>query len=270
MKEFELKDKPHVSGKITIIGLGIKSVNQITNEGLNCIKTSTKTYFLGPNHKKEIVNLRNLGLSVESIMHLYQDGDVDDRIYTRIYDFLVSQAIENGNISLLVPGHPRLGVTIVSMLEKNSSYVEVNTIPGISCIDTLTNDLKRDPIEFGSVLIDVNRLLLYEIPLSKYLDIYIFHVCSIGTSRVHLADSKKENQINILKQYLKKFYSDDKNVYLVSSSMTEEESFSCKQYYLNEMETLLQDAHFGTTLYIPGERPQEYNKDFLKLLLDTR
>lgn len=255
--------------QIVIVGLGISGINQITKEGLAAIKSSKKIFYLGPNAKKDIQNLKTLDITVESIMHLYNNGEIDKVIYKRIFDYLIDAAQQFNSVCLLVPGHPRLGVSVVAMLEKNEANVKVKTIPGISCFDTLINDLKRDPIEFGSLLIDANRLLLYDIPISTSLDIYIFHVCSIGTTKVHLTDSSKENKVMMLKEHLKKFYSENKKIYLISSSMNEESSFLCNEYSIGKMESLLNDVHFGTTLYIPGERPIEYNKTFLKLLSNT-
>ena len=252
--------------RINVVGLGIYSTEQLTIEGLNAAKNSNNCYYLGPNFENIKQGLIELGISdVKNIMHLYKDGEVDVEIYKKVCDFLIKSAIIHKSLALMVPGHPRLGVTLIPLLERNKN-VEVKVFCGISCVDTLINDLKRDPIEYGSLIVDVNRLLLYDIPLNSAIDTYIFHICSIGTSRVYLSCPEKDNKILLLKKHLLRYYPEQHDVYAISSSYKDGVLFESYQYKVKEIENLVKMVHFGTTLYIPGMRPLAYNHEFLASL----
>ena len=95
-----------MNAKINIIGFGIMAGSHLTRQGIEVIKNSHKSYYLGNTSDKDVNKLHKLGLVVENITYLYNDGDVDDNNYNRIYNFLVQSALSLGEICLLVPGHP--------------------------------------------------------------------------------------------------------------------------------------------------------------------
>jgi hypothetical protein len=140
-------------------------------------------------------------------------------------------------------------------------------IPGVSSFDTMINDLSRDPLERGSVIIDANRLLLLQFHLDSSLDHYIYHVCSVGVAQTNFRDPSRGNRLDLLRDYLLRFFPATHEATLVSSAVRPGESARRLQCPIGELERLLPNLTFESTLYIAGDRPTGIDRDFLELLL---
>ncbi|MCC5661376.1 hypothetical protein LC608_31370 [Nostoc sp. XA010] len=255
--------------RLAVIGLGICGTQQLSLEGRNRLLQSKKIGCLPIVPSTLCESLGELGIPpIEDLGTLYQDGDVDEVNYQRLFDKVIADCCKYENVALLVPGHPRIGVTLVQWLEarKQELQIELEVFPGISSFDTMINDLSRDPLERGSVLVDANRLLLFEYQIEPLLDYYIYHVCSIGTPRVYFKNASTENRLHILKKYLLRFYQPSKQVFLVTSPCEPQSNAQFFEARLEQMETLLDYVHFGTTLYIPSITPKQLNKEYLSIL----
>lgn len=250
-------------------GLGIRDLEQVTLETYRACLMADLIVYLGTRPEYDIPQLKSWGvLNIRSIFELYVDGDVDTENYSRLYEAVIEASKSFSKTVLLVPGHPRIGVTLVQWLEKNraSNPFNLNIQPGVSSFDTLLNDLARDPIEKGSIILDANRMLLFDLKWDASLDCYIYHVCSVGTSRVHVSDAKKENAWDQLKAHLLTIYDKGTHVDLVSSTTVNGRASSRLSATIGTIETLFEHVHFGTTLYIPGQKPARLDRKFLARL----
>ncbi|KTC98353.1 methylase, partial [Legionella feeleii] len=203
-----------------------------------------------------------------SIKTLYVDGDKDIDNYYRIYRKTISYLKDFKNISLLVAGHPRFGVTLTQLFEIQASkenYI-LNVNPGISSLDTMLIDLKIDPLERGSVIIDVNRLLLFEHPLNTALDYFIYHISSIGNNRTDFMSPSLNNQGNVLKDYLLKFYPQSKEIVMIESASTNSTNPTISRATLGELAILLQEVNFTSSLFIKGDINRHINHKFYNAL----
>lgn len=253
---------------INFIGLGVKTIRQLTLEALDVLNKSNLILYLGTNPKSDISEISKItGREVQNIFSLYKSGDVDTINYKRLFDAVLSAVNVKKEISVVVHGHPRVGVSLVQMLERLTS-IQVNVLAGISSFDAMINDLKRDPIEKGSMILDSNRHLLYEYHLDNRIDHYFYHICSVGTTRVHLHDSKKDNKLALLKESLLKFFPHNHVVSLVSSA-TLDHAGSIQQIQLEKLENYLDIVHFGTSLFVPGVSSRNYNQNYLNILKGT-
>lgn len=255
--------------KITVVGGGIRGATQLSLEGASALKTARQVYFLTGSAQEVQSTLTQLGISgAHDLLSLYVDGAADKANYQTIFNRLVSDCRQYGHIAFLVPGHPRIGVSVVQMLEKQHEAlgIELEVLPGISSFATMINDLKRDPLERGSVIIDANRLLLYQIPVAKEIDHYIYHVCSIGTSRVHISDASIDNRLDLLKAHLLKFLDSSHEAILICSSVEATGAATLRKTTVGELETLLPHIHFGTTLFLPAAKAESFDRGYLKLL----
>jgi uncharacterized protein YabN with tetrapyrrole methylase and pyrophosphatase domain len=256
-------------GKLIVGGLGIQDLKQMTLETLTALRSADRVLYLATEPEDHLPELRAMGIqNVSSIFELYRDGGFDETNYERIYTFCVSEASAHKKTVLLVPGHPRIGVTVVQWITRRQKDhgLEVQIFAGISSFDTMLNDLARDPLEKGSLMIDANRMLLFNTRWDPTLDCYLYHVCSVGTRRVHLTNAKKDNAWDQLKTHLLSIYSADTRVELVSSSTSEHFEGSNLATPLSEIEVLFDHVHFGTTLFIAGSRAKKINLEFLKQL----
>lgn len=252
---------------LIVVGLGIKDLAQMTLESQAHILSADKILYLGMQPDVHIPELYSWGArSVQSILELYVDGDIDDKNYQSLLNATLEASAQFPKVVLLVPGHPRIGVTLVQQLINHKTKYCLTVLPGISSFDTMINDLERDPLEKGSIVIDANRMLLFDMTWSSTLDCYIYHVCSVGTRRVYIHDARKANDWKTLKTHLLKIYPENCIVHLISSSTAENQKNQKFSASLSELERLMEHVHFGTTLFIPGEKAKSFNQDFLNSL----
>lgn len=253
--------------ELVIAGLGIKDLKQMTLEAYKEILSAEEVLYLGCEPREHIPEISSWNVkSVRSILELYVDGDVDDNNYTRLQREVSKAAQRNYKTVLLVPGHPLIGVTLVQRLLKHPYEFKVRVLPGISSFDTMINDLQRDPLEKGSLIVDANRMLMFQTVWPSHLDCYLYHVCSVGTRIVHVKDAQRDNAWDLLKRHLLKIYSPTTTVSLVSSSTKESKQAQKVSANLEDIETLKSHVHFGTTLFIEAEKPKRIDRDFLMRL----
>lgn len=251
---------------LVIAGLGIKDLKQMTIETFEQVLSASVVLYLGCDSKNHLPELKKMGVGkIESILELYVDGAVDEENYQRLEQYVINATQTHTKTVLLVPGHPRIGVTLVQRLTRRDN-IAVNVLPGISSFDTMINDLGRDPLEKGSLVIDANRMLLFDMIWPSNVDCYLYHVCSVGTQKVHLRDAQKDNSWDLLKQHLLKIYGPAAIVHLISSSTKENQSSQQYSASLSDLETLKSRVHFGTTLFIEAEKPKKLNRNFLAKL----
>ncbi len=238
---------------INVVGYGVNAVEHLTLEAIMVLERSEVVLALATN--EEINVLRRYCLKIVSITSLYKDGDKDTNNYSRIYQNTISYLKSYNNITLLVPGHPRLGVTLTQIFEiqaEKCNYT-VNVIPGISSFDTMLNDIKVDPLERGTIIIDVNRLLLFEHPINTALDHYFYHICSIGNNRTEFSSPNINNRVSVLKAYLLKFYLPTKKITMIQSQSLNSTNTQLTEAKLEGIDLLLYDVNFSCSLFIQGE-----------------
>jgi uncharacterized protein YabN with tetrapyrrole methylase and pyrophosphatase domain len=249
---------------ITFVGGGIQGLSQITIEGLEALQNAAQvlTFQSEPTffEKYQITD-------VKSLAPFYRDGAHDEDNYARLISEIESQAEAHGNIAVLLPGHPRLGVTVVQKLNHRS---DLRVLPGISSFDTMFNDLEIDPLERGSVILDVNRLLLFDLKIQPELDYYLYHICSVGTSLTHFRDPTRDNALQELSKKLRESFPDDHPVTLIGSSIRDGGLPTRITVAIRDLGTVLKDIRFETSLYVPGLKPKSINRDYLMRLCSAK
>jgi len=254
---------------INVIGVGLDPYQDLTIAAKNKLESSPKVLTLAPisvSKKLEEMSIKN-----ENILHLYGNGDSDQENYDRIFNYLIETKNIYKEVSLAIPGHPMVGVTIVSMLVKQVEKYKykVNVYPGVSSFDWMMIDLARDPIARGSMLLDANRLVLLNIQIDPQLDVYLYHICSVGTRKAWYKDPSKDNKLEILKLKLLDFYQEEKVISLVSCgssfSMNNDKSI-IHSTTLKNIDDMREFINFSSTLYIQAEKPKNIDLNYLNIL----
>lgn len=252
---------------INIIGYGINALEHLTLRAIKDLEDSEVVLTLANNEEIDI--LSKYCKKIISIKPLYKDGDKDTDNYYRIYKKTISYLSDCNNVSLLIAGHPRIGVTLTQLFElqskKENFTVSVN--PGISSFDTMLNDLKIDPLEEGTVIVDVNRLLLFDHPMNTGLNYFIYHISSIGNRKTDMINPRKNNNIDVLKKHLLKFYAPSKTIHMVQSGTMDRAQSVIKQSCLDDIITLLCEGNFMCSLFINAdENRKPINHEFYNLI----
>lgn len=204
---------------ISVIGSGMLGVNQITTEGFSVIQNADRVFWIG-----DIAGLNEYlyhhEIYHEDLSHLYEDGGVDVDNYASIIQYMTNALSECEHVGLIVPGHPRVGVTIVQLLQKSSQdgSFSFHCYPGISSFDAMINDIGIDPLEEGVSVLDVNRLIIYDYAMEPCINYFIYHVCSIGNSNTDYSSPQTSNKVTYLKSKLLKHYPANTTIFLLSAS----------------------------------------------------
>lgn len=258
--------------KITVAGLGIRETKQLTLETLQVLRESKRVLVLPITGGASLLELQALiGKEINNIQSLYQEGAIDTDNYQNIIDATLKAGRDFGEVTLLVPGHPRIGVTLVNWLEvlKTSIGFELKVLPAISSFCTIINDLRFDPLERGTVMADANRLLLFQNHVDPCFNLLIYHLCSVGTPIVSRENPLRDNQLHLVKDFLARTYGADHRVVLISSSTGD----GSDQVELSTTVAKLQECyphiHYGTTLFVPSKNPSSMDHKFLSLLQGT-
>lgn len=251
---------------INIIGRGVDPAKHLTLSALKLLQSAEKVvgieseaFFWEELHK-------NFGVpEVEHLGSLYSSRDKDTDNYNRFVDHVLVLSSKFSNIALLVAGHPRLGVTFIELLKKRApAGLEINIVDGISSFAVMTTFLELDPLEQGTALLDANRLLLFQYSLEPALSYFIYHVCSVGNSTTNFLNPSENNRIDLLKKHLLKYYTHDKEVFLCKISNGKNEDSLRIRGTISELDASKID--YSTTLYLPADKPNKLDREFLNLL----
>jgi uncharacterized protein YabN with tetrapyrrole methylase and pyrophosphatase domain len=252
--------------KLNIVGSGMNMKDDFTLGALEAIKKSDISYYVDSFDPELVENYNVSSKKIFDLNDLYVDGDIDMNNYQRIFKHVINSFKSHNIITFIVGGHPRVGVSLTDMFEEyESNEISIEVFNGISSFNGMFNDLKTDPLETGSVILDVNRLLLFEHEINPYIDLYLYHICSVGNSRTNFEDHTINNKIFFLESYLKKFYDKEHIVKIISCS-NQGRKAEINELKLSELGNRVDLAHFGTSLYIKAKKPNKYNSEYYSLI----
>lgn len=251
---------------ISIIGRGLDPAEHLSLSAIRTLQSADK--IVGIETEKSFWKSlqRDFGIKdIEDLTSLYSNEDIDMVNYNRFVNYVLDLSSTCLQLALLVPGHPRLGVTFVELLSRNCpTNTSIKIIEGISSFDVMSCLIGIDPLEQGTALIDANRLLLFKYTLEPALCYFIYHVCSVGNSRTNFLNPSENNRIDLLIDYLLKFYPRNKEVYLCRAPNGQNERAVIFKTTIIELNS--SDIDYSTSLYLPAEKPSSLNWEFLSLL----
>lgn len=243
---------------LTIVGTGIRRPQQLTLEGVAALRGARRVLHLTATEGEIDAMLVELGVSdSRSLEGLYVAGAVDDENYERICRAVCEEVGQGGSVVLLLYGHPRVGVTLTAMLERRLDAVTV--VPAPSSFDTMINDLRRDPLQMGSVLVDANRLLLFEFHLEPCLDHYIFHADAVATRQTHHT-AGNGSRFDLLQAYLLRFFPAEHQVTVIASGVSLGAPALQQSVALGELERAGAALSDGASIFVPGSKPKHVNR----------
>lgn len=252
---------------INIVGRGVNPSIHLSISAIDVLKKADKIIGIEPEEAFWDELSKTHGIcKVENIGDLYNPLDKDMTNYNRFIEYILELSSSFNNLALLVAGHPMLGVTFIDLLEKSiPSTTEINIIDGISSFNTMTTFLKLDPLEQGTTLLDANRLLLFQYVMEPALAYFIYHVCSVGNAQTNFLNPEEKNRVDLLKNYLLKYYPEDKELFLCRIANGKNENSIKIPATISSLSASQID--FSTTLYLPAEKPSKFDRNFYNLLI---
>jgi uncharacterized protein YabN with tetrapyrrole methylase and pyrophosphatase domain len=254
---------------ISVIGRGLNPRKHLTLDAISSLQSSQAIFGAETNLTTwgELSAEFNFP-QIEDISGLYHHGAKDIDNYMRFIDFAMEQMKQMNAISLVVAGHPRLGVSFIKLLKERclAGNIQLRVIESVSSFDVMINDLEFDPIDRGSAILDANRILLFDYVIEPACGCWIYHVCSVGTTQTNYLEPQKENSLESLQRHLERFYKPTTNIYLCKAGGTDDSKGIYRELKLSELTDNLPKIDFGTTLFIPPQQPKRLNQEFLNRL----
>jgi len=248
-----------------VVGLGITPHEDITLHALSVLGAVDCVLVFADDDAVQTITSLVPSQPVESILGLFYNGDMTTENYNRIIERVVLKMAACDSMAVCVEGDPVVGVSWVRWLIKELGDTwHIELVSGVSSLTVMGNALGKDLLEKGTVILDVNRLLLFEYTLDSSLDLYIYDICSTGTRRTHFSEPQKSNALHLLRDCLLRFYDLQHPVALCRVGYKAPFVRWCK---LGNLCDFLEDIDFGSTLFVPGRVPDRYSRSFLDLLL---
>jgi MazG family protein len=235
--------------KITIVGLGPGSEDELTLGALKALKQESGSILLRTDKHKVVYFLKEQGIVYSTMDDLYEKYDSFDDVYRAMVKRVIEFA-ENGDVILGVPGHPMVGERLVLELlaELDSKVYDINIIPGISQADAVTALVKKAGIQGLKIIMAPEIEGTYPDPRLVTIILNVYN--SLVASEVKLR--------------LLRAYPAELEVYI--SRQKEDGELECKKVLLYEMDRLEAFDH-TTCVYIPSiEMEKLENYDFYHLL----
>lgn len=254
--------------KISIVGRGMDPQKNLTLAAIRCLKSADCVLGIEPQTQTWADLQKEFSLpEIHDVSSLYVNGAHDLDNYRHFIAHVLELSEKHSHVSLLVAGHPRLGVTFIAELSKAvQGQAELEVVEGLSSFDVMINGLALDPLERGVGLIDANRMLLFEYQLEPSVGYFIYHVCSVGNSKTDYRAPDVGNKLETLKSFLSRFYSNDKMLFLCRASSASDQRSTFTPIALSNLANAGNQIDFGTTLYIPANNPSKINREFLETL----
>lgn len=254
--------------KLSVIGQGIIAIRDLTVGGLEKIRNADYVIIIGSCKDLDKLIRRESSAEILDITQEYYDGAKDVENYDRFYQNILCTLKNYKHVVFIVPGHPRIGVTVVQWLEENKSEhdFDLEVDSAISSFDTMLNDLAVDPLERGSAIVDANRFILFEHTIEPSINYFIYHVCSVGTSRTNFIDPSTDNRIDVLQEKLMSQFPSNHRIALCESSDGINKPKRTEWFELNELTSKTRKINFSTSLFVPCLPPKKVDIEFLKLL----
>ncbi|OXM68492.1 SAM-dependent methyltransferase [Amycolatopsis vastitatis] len=254
--------------KIRLVGIGMLPQRDLTAGGLAALRASKVVLYSSFPHLRPW--LGSLGLSrIEDICDHYADGGKDVDNYTAIVGAVVGAARRNGDVAYLVPGHPNLGVTATQRflaMAATDDELDVEVVPGVSSIDTISMDLSLDLLERTCVIVDSNRLLLLRQQLDPRAGVLVYHASAVGTTTTDYREPWITNRIELLQRYLVDTFGEDHEYHAVVSQTVPGVRPRVSRGTLGKLSEAVRSIDYGTTLYVPPIVKRGVDENFLRLL----
>ncbi len=243
---------------ITIAGLGMVAVRQITAEVQAALRRSNEILYL--DHGFGIQRyLAELCPRVTDLYPIgYRDNEPRLEAYDRMSTAVLQAALDHPPVTLAIYGHPRVYVYPTTQITAAAPLLDlrVEILPGISSLDTMFLDLGLDPGLEGLQLYEATDLLVRERPLQPDVPCLLWQVGAVGSS-LYSRSPNQPARFEELQRYLLRYYPAEHEVRAVHSSGHPLVPSEIVDFPLSELPDGLCRASPVATLYLPptGQRP---------------
>lgn len=237
---------------IYVVGLGIKSVQQVTREAEGAIRLCRKVFLVDSGFGvHEFV--QTLCPEVVDLLGLYLEGRNRRYTYRSMAAHVLDAALDDPPVCFATYGHPQMYVYPTHLMRRGAALLDlsVRVIPGISTLDTIIGDVGLDPGPYGLQMYEATDVLTKVRPLQPDVPCLLWQVSAVETA-LYSTRRGNRNRFLRLQRYLLQTYPANHAVTMVLSSTYPLLEPLKETFPLGELADRLADGLQVGTLYIPA------------------
>jgi tetrapyrrole methylase family protein / MazG family protein len=167
---------------IRIVGLGMRSVDQLTREAQRAI-AGTKTIYVVDSSPGIQSFFRKMGLEVIDLSKHYEEGKDRLQTYLEMSKEVISGAIHKGPVSFGLYGHPTVFAypPFVIKAVAESCGLTVGVVPGVSALDCMLAELMLDPATDGMQMFEATDIVIRKRTLLTDVHTLIWQIGALET-----------------------------------------------------------------------------------------
>lgn len=243
---------------IYIAGLGIRSVAQVTRETEHAFRRCREILFVDGG----LATAEWLGTLGPEVTPLYSESYAEAGArrmgYRTMAARVVSAALDHPPVAFAMHGHPMVGASAPQLIVAAAEALDlrVDVLPGISALDSLSADLRFDPVANGLQMFEATDMLLRRRPIQTDLPLILWQVGNVE-SCLHTARPSRPERFERLEAYLRTFYPAEHSATAVFSSQHPLAPAAIETFAIGAFQAAAPHLHAGVTVFIPalGQRP---------------
>ena len=251
-------------GQLVIVGTGIASISQATNESVSEMKGADIVLYL-VSDPLTVHWIRTLNDNSESLSRFYSHGKLRITTYNQITDYILAKVREGLQVCAAFYGHPGIFVhSAHSSIERARSegYTAIMK-PGVSSIDCLFADLGIDPFKSGCQILEASDFLIFDRQIDP-AGVLVLLQCGLVGDLGPFQSEEHENRKRILGEALAEVYGSEHEVIVYEASQYNICQPRVEQTTIAQLATTFLGPL--TTLCAPPAKRRKPNKQRLKAL----
>jgi len=207
-----------MSGSLTVVGTGIKSIAHLTSEARIAISNSDKLLFLVADFLTQDW-LRKANPTAEDLHCFYSDRKPREETYRDMSSHIMRFVREGKSVCAAFYGHPGVfaAPTHMAIKQAREEGFKAQMLPGISAEDCLFAELGIDPARTGCQSFETTDFLLYKRKFDPCCSLILWQVGVIGNFD-YRDRGYDTSGIPTLVNHLKQFYPSDHEVTLFEAA----------------------------------------------------
>jgi hypothetical protein len=256
---------------ISIVGLGVLNIDQITYETERAIRASNEVLYVDSG----VATRAFLQKLCPKVTSLYEESYSESACRLGSYDHMavavVDAALDHPPVTFAMMGHPIVGAEAPFLIHEMAHLLglDVVTLPGISAMDCMFAELMIDPCMDGLQMYEATDLLLRRHPLLPEVPALIWQIGVVET-RLHTLRRSKPARFERFLAYAMQFYAPDHQVIASFASQHPLMRSQNLQFPIAEIGHYAEQLHAGFTLYIPAVRQGQIVDHDLLSRIDSR
>jgi len=250
---------------LTVVGMGMRAGLHMTVETRLAIEQTSRVLYVVADPVSEACILK-LNPNAESLWHMYQTGKPRIEIYESIIAKILDELESAGDVCVAFYGHAAVlsYPAWESIRRARATGRRARMLPAISTEDSLFADLGVDIGRAGLQSFEATRFLYYEYNFDTSAGLLLWQLGGLGETKWNPPHVAARPRIQVLTDYLEKFYGPEHEVYLYHAPQLPTSRALIERVALRD----LPRAEFISisTLYLPPRGQPKANEENLRAL----